>query len=348
MSHGVARHGFVLIEVLYAIFLVLTAALIVAATMPVATVSRTMTSYEDKAMDLAQKQMEAIRTAGFANCTPGQLASLGVIIPPTRLGTTRTSTRSQTATALTGQPVAGASQRSGDGGTRHAQPEHDAGFDHGDVVGPWEVAHLPDWVFGGEPVRRYPRRLRGVTLIEAVLASVITAVALATALGTYMIGMMAWYRGEGNITAESGFHAAVTIISNELRQAEGVVVDPNGMGLTYELPAMDDTGTMIAPMQADGIQRRIELDGTTLNMWVNGAQRTLCTNVVLTDPNASGGGYYQIFTPGSGSTVRQVTVMVVTQAGSYGSETVTSRNRETIFLRKCSADESLEMRNKAS
>jgi hypothetical protein len=64
---------------LYAIFLVLTAALIVAATMPVATVSRTMTSYEDKAMDLAQKQMEAIRTAGFANCTPGQLASLGVI-----------------------------------------------------------------------------------------------------------------------------------------------------------------------------------------------------------------------------------------------------------------------------
>ncbi len=47
--------------------------------MPVATVSRTMTSYEDKAMDLAQKQMEAIRTAGFANCTPGQLASLGVI-----------------------------------------------------------------------------------------------------------------------------------------------------------------------------------------------------------------------------------------------------------------------------
>jgi hypothetical protein len=171
-----------------------------------------------------------------------------------------------------------------------------------------------------------------VTLIEAVLASVITAIALTTALGTYMIGMMAWYRGEGNITAESGSHAAVTIISNELRQAEGVVVDPNGMGLTYELPAMDDTGTMIAPMQADGIQRRIELDGTTLNMWVNGAQRTLCTNVVLTDPNANGAGY-QIFTAGAGATVRQVTVLVVTQAGSYGSETVTSRNRETIFLR---------------
>jgi type II secretory pathway pseudopilin PulG len=79
--------GFLLIEVLYAIFLVLTAALIVAATMPVATVSRTMSSQQDKAMDLAQKQMEAIRAAGFANCNAGQLASLGLIDSANPVGT---------------------------------------------------------------------------------------------------------------------------------------------------------------------------------------------------------------------------------------------------------------------
>ncbi len=74
-----ARQGFVLIEVLFAIFLVMTAALIVAATTPVSTVSRTMSKMEDKAMDLAQKQVEAIRGAGFANANPGQLVAYGLI-----------------------------------------------------------------------------------------------------------------------------------------------------------------------------------------------------------------------------------------------------------------------------
>ena len=80
------NRGFVLIEVLFAIFLVLTAALIVSATMPVATVSRTMANFEDKAMDVAQKQMEAIRAAGYANCNPAQLASLGLIDSTSSVG----------------------------------------------------------------------------------------------------------------------------------------------------------------------------------------------------------------------------------------------------------------------
>lgn len=72
-------HGFVLIEVLFAIMLVLTAALIVSATMPVATVSRTMSQLQDKAMDIAQKQMEAIRSTGYANVNASQLQALGLI-----------------------------------------------------------------------------------------------------------------------------------------------------------------------------------------------------------------------------------------------------------------------------
>jgi hypothetical protein len=47
--------------------------------MPVATVSRVMSQYQDKAMDVAQKQMEAIRSAGYANANPSQLQALGLI-----------------------------------------------------------------------------------------------------------------------------------------------------------------------------------------------------------------------------------------------------------------------------
>ena len=181
---------------------------------------------------------------------------------------------------------------------------------------------------------RRPRRLRGVTLIEAVMASGITAVALTTALATYLVGMMAWYRGEGNIDAELSSHTAITTISNELRQAMAVAVDGNGLGLSYTLPAKDDTGTMVAPITSDGVTRRIELDGTTLNMYANGVARKLCSNVILTDPLSTGGtGTYQVFTPGSGQTVRSITVMVVTQRNGYESERVTSRNRETVYLR---------------
>jgi hypothetical protein len=76
-----------LIEVLFALFLLMTAALIVAATTPVATVSRNTSKLEDKAMDLAQKQVEAIRGAGYANANPTQLVSLGLIDSTNAIGT---------------------------------------------------------------------------------------------------------------------------------------------------------------------------------------------------------------------------------------------------------------------
>ncbi|HWD39990.1 MAG TPA: hypothetical protein VG944_14165 [Fimbriimonas sp.] len=81
------RRGVVLIEVLYAMALVFTAALIVSATMPLANVSRNKAQLADKAMDLAQKQMEAIRSAGYSNANVTQLASLGLIDSTSAVGT---------------------------------------------------------------------------------------------------------------------------------------------------------------------------------------------------------------------------------------------------------------------
>jgi hypothetical protein len=114
----------------------------------------------------------------------------------------------------------------------------------------------------------------------------------------------------------------------------GVSVDSNGLGITYYLPQKDGNGNIIVPEVTDGVTRRIELDGTTINMIASGNSRSICYNVVLTDPNSPGGtAPYQIFVPGGGTTTRSLTVMVVTQRQGYGAETVTSRNRETMYLR---------------
>ena len=81
------KRGFTLIEVLFAIFLVVICAFIIAATMPIANTSRTKASDQDKAMGLAQKQLEAIRGQGYANVTPTQLTALGLIDNANPIGT---------------------------------------------------------------------------------------------------------------------------------------------------------------------------------------------------------------------------------------------------------------------
>jgi prepilin-type N-terminal cleavage/methylation domain-containing protein len=73
------KRGFTLIEVLFAIFLVVICAFIVAATMPISNASQSKASDLDKAMGLAQKQLEGIRGLGFPNLNPTQLAADGFI-----------------------------------------------------------------------------------------------------------------------------------------------------------------------------------------------------------------------------------------------------------------------------
>jgi hypothetical protein len=173
-----------------------------------------------------------------------------------------------------------------------------------------------------------------VTLAEALFASFFTAMVLTSTLGIYVVGMMAWTRGEGKILSETGSHMGIRVIANELRQAMSVAVDANGLGLTYALPKQAN-GTDVIPIQSDGVARRIELDGTNLDILANGAVvRTICTGVILKDPLSPGGTQsYVIFTPNAGTTTRSVTVEVANQASSYEGTTQAARNRETIFLR---------------
>jgi Tfp pilus assembly protein PilV len=69
--------GFSLVEVLFSVFLVVVCASIVAATMPVA--NRARADLYNKALNLAQKQLETIRGRGYANATVGQIYAAGLI-----------------------------------------------------------------------------------------------------------------------------------------------------------------------------------------------------------------------------------------------------------------------------
>lgn len=73
------RGGFSFVEVMLAVFLVACLAGVVAAAMPVATLSRTKADASNTASAIAQKQMEAVRGMGYANLTGSTLLSAGLI-----------------------------------------------------------------------------------------------------------------------------------------------------------------------------------------------------------------------------------------------------------------------------
>jgi type II secretory pathway pseudopilin PulG len=81
------RAGFSYIEVLLAIFLVVTSATIVLSTMPLSTSSRIKADYLNRATSLAQKQLEAIRGRGYQNATVAQLYAAGLIDSTTPIAT---------------------------------------------------------------------------------------------------------------------------------------------------------------------------------------------------------------------------------------------------------------------
>lgn len=82
MRSGTARTrkgGFSFVEVMLSVFLVACLAGVVAAAMPVATLSRTKAEAANSAAAIAQKEMEAARGLGYANLTAAGLLANGLI-----------------------------------------------------------------------------------------------------------------------------------------------------------------------------------------------------------------------------------------------------------------------------
>jgi len=81
------KSGFSFAEVLTAVFIVALLSVMIAATMPAANTSRAKAAYINKAIGLAQKELESIRGQGYANATATQLSTFGLLDNATPTGT---------------------------------------------------------------------------------------------------------------------------------------------------------------------------------------------------------------------------------------------------------------------
>lgn len=81
------KGGQTLIEVLFAAFMLLACAAVLSATTPIATMSRYKAEQMNRAAGIAQKELEAIKAAGYANATASQLVTYGLIDSTTQTAT---------------------------------------------------------------------------------------------------------------------------------------------------------------------------------------------------------------------------------------------------------------------
>lgn len=174
-------------------------------------------------------------------------------------------------------------------------------------------------------------RLRGSTIIEVSVAAMLTALVMGSGLGIFIYGMTSFYKGQTRLDSQANAQVAIRRVSYELREASSVTLDSNGQGITYVKASTDSSGNVIVPLVSDGVSRRIYLSGSTLILTAGSVSRNLCYNVTTTDPNT--GSAYQIFTPGTGSVIRSVTIMLATQTSTTNYGASNSRARETIYLR---------------
>jgi type II secretory pathway pseudopilin PulG len=81
------KRGYSFLEILFAVFVVTCCATIVTATLPTANQSRYRADNLSRATNLAQKQLERIRGAGYGNLTATQMTALKIIDSATTVGT---------------------------------------------------------------------------------------------------------------------------------------------------------------------------------------------------------------------------------------------------------------------
>ncbi|MBL1149878.1 MAG: hypothetical protein HND42_06675 [Armatimonadetes bacterium] len=81
MEGANTRHvrAYSLAETLFAVFLIAICGLIIGSTLPVANASRARADMLNKATEIAQKQMEAVKGLGYANLNATALASAGLL-----------------------------------------------------------------------------------------------------------------------------------------------------------------------------------------------------------------------------------------------------------------------------
>ncbi len=170
--------------------------------------------------------------------------------------------------------------------------------------------------------------------METITAAMLTATVLVTSVAVFIYASYSWIKGASHVMAESDSALAVQTMDRQLREAISVTLDANGKGITYQLPAHNADGSYAVPQVWDNVTRRIALSGTNLVMsGSDGTTTTLARSVYPYDPLAGTQSAYTIFSVTSGAKVTTLNVMIVTSQLDGHQSLVTSRSRQTVYLR---------------
>lgn len=177
-----------------------------------------------------------------------------------------------------------------------------------------------------------------MSIVETVVASLLTGMVLFTSVGTLYSGMRSWVQGLKMIEAEMDGTQAVRRLNQELREAMSVQVAADGQSLTYRTPQRNSNGDFVVPPIWDGVQRRVIVQSLgegrySLGFGIAGQEYTVTRNVVLRDPGVNGNPTYRVFTPGPGGITRRIDVMLITRTTGPRGAYIYQRTRETLFLR---------------
>ncbi|MBX3095874.1 MAG: type II secretion system protein [Fimbriimonadaceae bacterium] len=181
-------------------------------------------------------------------------------------------------------------------------------------------------------MKRIRSKRAGLTLVEVVVASLLSTMVIFGSLSVYLSGMSSWLRGSERINAETQSRQGVRMVSDYLREAMAVTVAGDGMSLTYRLPQKNVAGDFVYPATWDGVTRRLYYTNNTIRHDTGTNDRVIVRNVMTTDVGGTNLPY-RIFTPGPGAITRQVTVQVVTRTNADPAAKARARKREVIFLR---------------
>lgn len=163
------------------------------------------------------------------------------------------------------------------------------------------------------------------------MAAGLTSLVLTVGVGLYLTGMRSWVRGQANIEALSGSGRTARLISNELREAMEVTVTNGGKGVSFKRPLLDGTGAFAVPLAWDGIARSFDLVGDKLKLTEGGASRIVASGILKRKPGANSD--YALFSAPTAAVSRSLTIELVAGKDGGGTETVTNRSRETVYLR---------------
>lgn len=180
-------------------------------------------------------------------------------------------------------------------------------------------------------MNRHPNRRRGATLTEVVIGAGISSAVLVAGVGTFLMGMRSWVKGEANIEASSASQKALRTVSNELREAMQITINSSGTRVDYVRPKREADGSFTNPMVTDGIARSFERVGSNLVMRTGGTTRTLAKNILARKPGDSSD--YRLFTAPAGAVSRSLTMEIAAGKPGFRGETIVERSRETLYLR---------------